>query len=166
MNVVSTSKSHGGIQGVYSHASDVCTCDMTFAVFVPPQAKDGPLPVLWYLSGLSCTHANVMDKGEYRRLAAELGLIIVCPDTSPRGPDVPDEKDNWQFGCGAGFYLDATEQPYAKYYRMYSYVAEELSALVAANFPVDMSRQSIFGHSMGGHGALTIALKNPGRFRS
>ncbi|TIR44385.1 MAG: S-formylglutathione hydrolase, partial [Mesorhizobium sp.] len=105
MNVLSTSKSHGGIQGVYSHASEVCACDMTFAVFVPPQAKDGPLPVLWYLSGLTCTHANVMDKGEYRRLAAELGLVVVCPDTSPRGPDVPDEKDNWQFGCGAGFYV-------------------------------------------------------------
>ncbi|AGB43442.1 S-formylglutathione hydrolase [Mesorhizobium australicum WSM2073] len=166
LKIISTAKSYGGIQGVYSHVSEVCACDMTFAVFVPPQAKDGRVPVLWYLSGLTCTHANVMDKGEYRRLAAELGLAIVCPDTSPRGVDVPDEKDNWQFGYGAGFYVDATEQPYAKNYRMYSYVVDELPALVAANFPVDMSRQSIFGHSMGGHGALTIALKNPDRFKS
>lgn len=139
---------------------------MTFAVFVPPQAKEGPCPVLWYLSGLTCTHQNVMDKGEYRRLAAELGLIVVCPDTSPRGADVPDEKDNWQFGCGAGFYLDATKEPYAKNYRMYSYVTGELPALIAREFPADMSRQGIFGHSMGGHGALTIALRNPERFRS
>jgi S-formylglutathione hydrolase len=166
MKTVSTSKSHGGVQGVYSHASEVCACDMTFAVFVPPQAAKGPVPVLWYLSGLTCTHANVMDKGEYRRLAAELGLIVVCPDTSPRGESVPDEKDNWQFGSGAGFYLDATEAPYAKNYRMYSYITEELPALIAANFPADMERQGIFGHSMGGHGAITIALKNPGRYRS
>lgn len=166
MKTISTSKSHGGIQGVYSHASLACACDMTFAVFVPPQAKDGPVPVLWYLSGLTCTHANVMDKGEYRRLAAELGLIIVCPDTSPRGEGVADEKDNWQFGSGAGFYVDATQAPFAENYRMYSYVTEELPALIAANFPADMSRQAIFGHSMGGHGALTIALKNPERFKS
>ncbi|CAN7682711.1 S-formylglutathione hydrolase [Aminobacter sp. LjRoot7] len=166
MKTISTSKSHGGIQGVYSHASLACACDMTFAVFVPPQAKHGPVPVLWYLSGLTCTHANVMDKGEYRRLAAELGLIIVCPDTSPRGEGVADEKDNWQFGSGAGFYVDATQVPFAENYRMYSYVTEELPALIAANFPADMSRQAIFGHSMGGHGALTIALKNPERFKS
>lgn len=166
MKTVSTSKSHGGIQGVYSHTSEACACDMTFAVFVPPQAKDGPVPVLWYLSGLTCTHANVMDKGEYRRLAAELGLMIVCPDTSPRGEGIADEKDNWQFGSGAGFYVDATQEPFAKNYRMYSYVTEELPALIAANFPADMSRQAIFGHSMGGHGALTIALKHPERFKS
>lgn len=166
MKTVSTSKSHGGVQGVYSHASEACACDMTFAVFVPPQAAKGPVPVLWYLSGLTCTHANVMDKGEYRRLAAELGLIVVCPDTSPRGENVPDEKDNWQFGSGAGFYLDATEAPYAKNYHMYSYITQELPALIAANFPADMEKQGIFGHSMGGHGAITIALKNPGRYRS
>lgn len=166
MKTISTSKSHGGMQGVYSHASETCGCDMTFAVFVPPQAADGPCPVLWYLSGLTCTHQNVMDKGEYRRMAAELGLIVVCPDTSPRGGHVPDDKDDWQFGSGAGFYVDATEAPYAANYRMYSYVTRELPALVAANFPADMARQSIFGHSMGGHGALTIALKNPDRFRS
>jgi len=166
MKTISTANSHGGIQGVYSHPSESCRCDMTFAVFVPPQATDRPCPVVWYLSGLTCTHQNVMDKGEYRRMAAELGLIVVCPDTSPRGDNVPDEKDNWQFGCGAGFYLDATEAPYAANYRMYSYVTEELPALIAANFPADMSRQSIFGHSMGGHGALTIALKHPDRFKS
>ncbi|MBL8581397.1 MAG: S-formylglutathione hydrolase [Rhizobiaceae bacterium] len=166
MKTVSTAKSHGGVQGVYSHTSEACACEMTFAVFVPPQAVTAPVPVLWYLSGLTCTHANVMDKGEYRRMAAELGVMVVCPDTSPRGADVPDEKDNWQFGCGAGFYLDATQAPYSANYRMYSYVTQELPALVAANFPADMTRQGIFGHSMGGHGALTIALKNPGRFRS
>ncbi|MGS1095375.1 S-formylglutathione hydrolase [Aquamicrobium terrae] len=166
MKTVSSAKAHGGLQGVYAHASETCACEMTFAVFVPPQAKEGPVPVLWYLSGLTCTHANVMDKGEYRRLAAELGLMIVCPDTSPRGEGVPDEKDNWQFGFGAGFYVDATEAPYARNYRMYSYVTGELPALVAAHFPADMGRQGIFGHSMGGHGALTIALRNPDRFAS
>ncbi len=166
MKTVSSSKAHGGVQGVYTHASESCACDMTFAVFVPPAAAHGPRPVLWYLSGLTCTHANVMDKGEYRRLAAELGLIVVCPDTSPRGEGVPDEKDNWQFGSGAGFYVDATEQPFARNYRMYSYVARELPALIAEKFPADMTRQGIFGHSMGGHGALTIALKNPERFKS
>ena len=154
------------MQGVYAHASGTCACDMTFAVFVPPQARDRPCPVVWYLSGLTCTHQNVMDKGEYRRLAAELGLIVVCPDTSPRGDHVPDEPDNWQFGKGAGFYVDATQPPYSANYRMYSYVTEELPALVAAKFPADMGRQAILGHSMGGHGALTIALRHPGRFRS
>lgn len=165
-NTISQSRSHGGVQGVYSHASDTCACDMTFAVFVPPQAAERPLPVLWYLSGLTCTHANVMEKGEYRRMASELGLVIVCPDTSPRGKAVPDETENWQFGSGAGFYVDATQAPYSTNYRMYSYVTDELPRLIAAQFPVDMSRQSIFGHSMGGHGALTIALRNPERFRS
>jgi S-formylglutathione hydrolase len=166
MKTISTAKSHGGVQGVYEHASKTCACDMTFAVFTPPQAKDGPCPVLWYLSGLTCTHQNVMDKGEYRRLAAELGLIVICPDTSPRGDDVPDEPDNWQFGKGAGFYLDASQEPYASNYRMYSYLTQELPALVAREFPADTTHQGIFGHSMGGHGALTIALKHPGRFRS
>ena len=166
MKTISTSKSHGGVQGVYSHASQACACDMTFAVFVPPQAAEEPCPVVWYLSGLTCTHQNVMDKGEYRRMAAELGLIVVCPDTSPRGDDIPDEKDNWQFGKGAGFYVDATQAPYARNYRMYSYITEELPALIAAEFPADMGRQGIFGHSMGGHGALTMALKHPERFKS
>jgi S-formylglutathione hydrolase len=164
MKTVSQWKSHGGVQSVHTHASEACACDMTFAVFVPPQAKDRKLPVLWYLSGLTCTHANVMEKGEYRRAAAELGLILVCPDTSPRGAGVPDDKDNWQFGSGAGFYLDATEEPFARNYRMYSYVADELPTLIETEFPADMARQGIFGHSMGGHGALTIALKHPDRF--
>lgn len=166
METVSTAKSHGGVQGVYRHASAATGTPMTFAVFVPPQAAAGPVPVLWYLSGLTCTHANVMEKGEYRAAAAALGLMIVCPDTSPRGPGVPDEPDNWQFGSGAGFYVDATQAPYAANYRMASYVLDELPRLVAEAFPVDMGRQGIFGHSMGGHGALTAVLKHPGRFRS
>jgi S-formylglutathione hydrolase len=139
---------------------------MTFAVFVPSQAEERAVPVLWYLSGLTCTHANVMEKGEYRRLASELGLMVVCPDTSPRGSDVPDENDNWQFGSGAGFYVDATQTPYDRHYQMYSYVSRELPTLIASKFPADMERQGIFGHSMGGHGALTLALRNPGQFRS
>lgn len=166
METVSEVIAFGGKQGVYTHASTSCACDMTFAVFAPPQAKSGPCPVVWYLSGLTCTHANVMEKGEYRRLAAELGLIIVCPDTSPRGDHVTDDADSWQLGKGAGFYVDATQAPWSDNYRMYSYVSEELPALVAEHFPVDMNRQGIFGHSMGGHGALTLALKNPDRYRS
>ncbi len=166
METISKAKAFGGTQGVYRHKSEACQCDMTFALFLPPQAEQGPVPVLWYLSGLTCTHQNVMDKGEYRRLAAELGIAVLCPDTSPRGDDVPDEPDNWQFGKGAGFYLDATEAPFAKNYKMYSYITEELTKLVAQEFPLDMSRQAITGHSMGGHGAITIALKNPERFKS
>ncbi|OQP87927.1 S-formylglutathione hydrolase [Rhizobium rhizosphaerae] len=166
MKTISTARAFAGTQGVYSHHSDVLDCDMNFAVFVPPQAKDGPCPVLWYLSGLTCTHANVMDKGEYRRIAAERGVILVCPDTSPRGEAVADEPDNWQMGKGAGFYLDATEEPWSAHFKMESYITHELPALIAAEFPADMGRQGIFGHSMGGHGALTIALKNPERFRS
>lgn len=166
MEIISKAKAFGGTQGVYRHKSEACQCDMTFSLFLPPQAEHGPVPVLWYLSGLTCTHQNVMDKGEYRRLAAELGIAILCPDTSPRGDDVPDEPGNWQFGKGAGFYLDATEAPFAKNYQMYSYVTEELTKLVAQEFPLDMSRQAITGHSMGGHGAITIALKNPERFKS
>ncbi|RCS24903.1 S-formylglutathione hydrolase [Phyllobacterium salinisoli] len=166
LETISTPKSFEGTQGVYRHKSEACACDMTFAVFLPPQAAEGPVPVVWYLSGLTCTHQNVMDKGEYRRTAAELGLAIVCPDTSPRGENIPDEKDNWQFGCGAGFYLDATQAPYAAHYRMATYIADELPALVAQNFPIDLTRQGIFGHSMGGHGAITLALKHPGRFKS
>ena len=165
METLSTDKSFGGVQGVYRHSSSVTGCDMTFAVFLPPQAEHGPVPVLWYLSGLTCTHANVMEKGEYRRAAAELGIAVICPDTSPRGPDVPDE-DDWQFGSGAGFYVDATEAPYDANYRMYSYVLDDLSAVVAAEFPLRMDRQGIFGHSMGGHGALTLALRHPELFRS
>ncbi|MEV4606321.1 S-formylglutathione hydrolase [Neorhizobium sp. LMR1-1-1.1] len=166
MKIISQNTAFGGMQGVFSHESDACKCEMTFAVFVPPQATKEPRPVLWYLSGLTCTHANVMEKGEYRRLAAELGLIIVCPDVSPRGNDVPDELTNWQMGKGAGFYLDATEKPWAENYQMYTYITQELPKLVSEQFRVDMDRQGIFGHSMGGHGAMTIALKSPDRFKS
>ena len=166
METLSTEKSFDGVQGVYRHAASQTACDMTFAIYMPPQAEAGPVPVLWYLSGLTCTHANVMEKGEYRRVAAELGLAIIAPDTSPRGADVPDEPDNWQFGSGAGFYVDASEAPYETHYRMYSYIRDELPALVGDAFNLDMSRQGIFGHSMGGHGALVMALRNPDRFRS
>ena len=166
MKIVSETKAFGGRQGVYSIDSPACGAEMTFAVFSPPQAKEHLCPVVWFLSGLTCTHQNVMDKGEYRRMAAELGLIIVCPDTSPRGDHVPDEADNWQFGKGAGFYLDATESPWADHYRMETHLLAELPGTIASHFAADMSRQGITGHSMGGHGALTFALKNPDRFRS
>lgn len=166
METLSLVKSHGGTQGVYRHNSVTCRCPMTFAVFMPPQASERAVPVLWYLSGLTCTHQNVMDKGEYRRAAAELGIAIICPDTSPRGDDVPDDKADWSFGSGAGFYVDATQPPYSENYRMQSYVLEELPQIVNSAFAIDMDRQGIFGHSMGGHGALTLALKSPRRFRS
>jgi S-formylglutathione hydrolase len=139
---------------------------MTFAVFVPDHAPGPKLPVLTFLSGLTCTHANVMEKGEYRAACAEHGIILVAPDTSPRGDDVPDAAEEYDFGKGAGFYLDATRDPWAKHYRMRSYLEAELPDLIAANFPADGDRQSITGHSMGGHGALTIALRDPARFRS
>src|SRR5690242_15711496 len=139
---------------------------MTFSIFLPPQAESGgKLPVVWYLSGLTCTHANVTEKGEYRAACAELGLIFVAPDTSPRGEDVPD-AEGYDFGKGAGFYVDAAQEPWAKNYRMWSYVTEDLPALVASEFPADLLRQGITGHSMGGHGALTVALSFPKRFRS
>ncbi|MBL4785079.1 MAG: S-formylglutathione hydrolase [Cohaesibacteraceae bacterium] len=166
MNIISEAKSHGGVQGVYSHKSEACACEMTFAVYVPPQAISKPCPVLWFLSGLTCNHANVMDKGEYRKIAAELGVIVVCPDTSPRGDGVADYSDDWQAGMGAGFYVDATQSPWSDNYSMFSYVSKELPDLIAKEFPVDMSRQSISGHSMGGHGALVVALKNPGKYLS
>lgn len=166
METVSTSKAYGGIQGVYRHASTATGTDMTFAVYVPPHDEGARLPVLWFLAGLTCTHANVMDKGEYRRVCADLGVILVAPDTSPRGDDVPDDEA-YDFGKGAGFYVDATEEPWAKNFRMRSYVEDELPAVIAAQFPMaDMARQGIMGHSMGGHGALTIGLRNPDRFRS
>ena len=166
VEILSDNKSHGGRQLVCSHASTATGTGMTFSIFLPPQAEGGAkLPVVWYLSGLTCTHANVTEKGEYRAACAELGLIFVAPDTSPRGDGVPDAGE-WDFGQGAGFYVDATEPPWAANYRMWSYVTEELPALLATEFPVDMDRQGITGHSMGGHGALTVALRHPGRFRS
>ncbi|NCN85100.1 MAG: S-formylglutathione hydrolase [Sphingomonadales bacterium] len=165
METVSTNRSYAGTQGVYSHASAETGTDMTFAVYVPDHDEGAKLPVLWYLSGLTCTHANVMEKGEYRRAASDLGLIIVAPDTSPRGEGVPDD-DAYDMGQGAGFYVDATEEPWSKHFRMRSYIEQELPDLIAAEFHVDMSRQGIFGHSMGGHGALTIALRNPDRYIS
>ena len=166
METLSKARSFGGMQGVYRHDSSACGVPMTFAVYLPPQAEAGPVPVLWYLSGLTCTHQNVMDKGEYRAAAARHGVAIICPDTSPRGPNVADEPDNWQMGCGAGFYVDATQAPWSRHYQMATYIGAELPALVAAHFPLDMQRQAIFGHSMGGHGALTLALRNPGKFAS
>ena len=165
IETVSTNKAHGGVQGVYKHASAATGTEMTFSVFVPDHAPDEKLPVLWYLSGLTCTHANVTEKGEYRAACAKHGIIFVAPDTSPRGDDVPDDE-GYDFGKGAGFYVDATEEPWAKHFQMRSYIEKELPELVAANFAADMERQGITGHSMGGHGALTISLRNPGRFRS
>ena len=166
LETVSETRSHGGIQGVYSHASSATGTDMTFAVFVPPHGPGARLPVLTYLSGLTCTHANVMEKGEYRAACAEHGIIFIAPDTSPRGDDVPDAADEYDFGKGAGFYGDATPEPWSKHYRMRAYIEDELPALIAENFPIDPARQSITGHSMGGHGALTIGLRNPDRFKS
>lgn len=156
-------KSFGGVQGVYRHQSSSTGTAMTLAVFTPPQA--GPRPVVTYLSGLTCSHANVMDKGGYQRVASELGLIVVCPDTSPRGEGVPDDSA-YDFGQGAGFYVDATQAPWSQHYRMWTYVTEELPALVAEHFAVDAARQGVTGHSMGGHGALTVGLRNPQTYRS
>src|ERR1700712_2075659 len=165
METLSSWRSHGGTQGVYRHASSQTSTPMTFSVFVPDHLPDTLLPVVWYLSGLTCNHANVTEKGEYRAACAELGLILVAPDTSRRGKMEPD-AEGYDFGQGAGFYVDATQEPWTANFRMRSYIESELPALVAANFPADMTRQAITGHSMGGHGALTIALRNPDRFRS
>src|ERR1700712_3170206 len=167
LKTVSLNKSHGGMQGVYRHASGETRTDMTFSVYVPPHQDGTKLPVVWYLSGLTCTHANVTEKGEFRRSCAELGLIFVAPDTSPRGEGGPDDADSaYDFGLGAGFYVDATQEPFADHYRMWSYITDELPALIGSEFPADMSKQAIMGHSMGGHGALTIALRHPERFAS
>jgi S-formylglutathione hydrolase len=163
LETVSEATSHGGTQGVYKHASRSTGTEMTFSVFVPE--GDGPMPVLWYLSGLTCTHANVTEKGEFRAACAEHGIIFVAPDTSPRDEGVADDE-GYDLGQGAGFYVDATEAPWSPHFRMWSYVTEELPEIIAANFPVDMERQGITGHSMGGHGALTVALRHPKRFRS
>ncbi len=165
IETVSTARAYGGTQGVYTHASAATGTPMTLSVYVPPHEPGARLPVVWYLSGLTCTHANVTDKGDYRRACAELGLIFVAPDTSPRGDGVADDAA-YDFGQGAGFYVDATQAPWASHFRMWSYVTEELPALIGEHFPADMTRQSVMGHSMGGHGALTIGLTYPERFRA
>ena len=167
METLSLNKSHGGTQGVYRHDSTATGTPMTFSVFVPDSAlgKKGPLPVLTFLSGLTCTHANVTEKGEFRAACAQHDIIFVAPDTSPRGDDVAD-NEGYDFGKGAGFYVDATEAPFSQHYKMREYIERELPEIIAANFPVDMSRQGITGHSMGGHGALTIGLRHPRTYKS
>ena len=166
VKTLSESKSFGGMQGVYAHDSGETRCSMRFGVFLPPQVSKGRVPVLYWLSGLTCTEENFLVKAGAQRVAAELGLALVVPDTSPRGLNIPGETESYDFGLGAGFYVDATEAPWSGGYRMYSYTAKELPKTIAANFPIDPSRTGIFGHSMGGHGALTIAIKNPDFYRS
>jgi S-formylglutathione hydrolase len=165
MKTISENACFGGTQGVYSHASSACGCDMTFGLFLPAEAQDGPAPVLWYLSGLTCTHENAMTKAGAQLWAAEHGIAVVFPDTSPRGDDVADD-DAYDLGKGAGFYVNATQDPWEKHYQMWDYLAEELPGLLGENFALDMERQGITGHSMGGHGALTLAMNLPGRFLS
>ncbi len=167
MEKIGANRCFGGDQLRYRHRSAVLDCDMTFSVYLPPQAEQGPVPLLYWLSGLTCTDENFVTKAGAQRYAARHGIAVVAPDTSPRGEGVADDPEGaYDFGLGAGFYVNATEAPWASHYRMYDYVVEELPNLVAAHFPVDPARSAITGHSMGGHGALTIALKNPGRFRS
>ncbi len=163
---VSTHRAFEDRVGFYKHQSAVNTCQMKFAVFTPPQAERGKVPVLYYLAGLTCTEETFMIKAGAQRVAAELGLMLVAPDTSPRGVPLPGDSESYDFGVGAGFYLDATEEPWSRHYRMYSYVTQELPAIIEAHFPADESRQGIFGHSMGGHGAITIGLRNPQRYQS
>jgi S-formylglutathione hydrolase len=167
LETISTNRSHGGVQGVYRHMSSATGTEMAFSVFVPDHDDGATLPVVWYLSGLTCTHANVTEKGEFREACARLGLIFVAPDTSPRGDGVPDDPEGaYDFGLGAGFYVNATQAPFDQHYKMRDYIETELPTLIADHFPADMARQGITGHSMGGHGALTIALRSNGRFRS
>ncbi len=165
METLSENACFGGVQGVYRHASSACKCDMTFGLFLPAEAKDGPVPVLWYLSGLTCTHENAMTKAGAQSWAAEQGIALVFPDTSPRGEGVADHED-YDLGQGAGFYVNATQTPWAPHFKMWDYIAEELPALLIENFAIDADRQAITGHSMGGHGALTLAMNLPGRYRS
>ncbi len=165
METVSESAAFGGVQGVYRHASEVCGCDMTFGLFLPAEAKEGPVPVLWYLSGLTCTHENAMVKSGAQAWAAREGIAVVFPDTSPRGEGVADDAD-YDLGQGAGFYVDATEAPWSPHFKMWSYIAEELPAALFRSFELEEGAQGITGHSMGGHGALTLALSLPDRFRS
>jgi len=165
MEVISENACFGGTQGVYKHSSDSCACDMTFGLFQPQEVNDGPVPVLWFLSGLTCTHENAMIKAGAQAWAAEQGIALVFPDTSPRGEDVADD-DAYDLGQGAGFYVNATQDPWRPHFRMWDYVTAELPQLLERNFELDMTRQAITGHSMGGHGALTIAMSLPGRFKS
>ncbi|WP_017660267.1 S-formylglutathione hydrolase [Baaleninema simplex] len=162
----SQSRCFDGTTQFYSHLSATCNAEMRFSVYLPPQADTERVPVLYWLSGLTCTEENFITKAGAQRYAAEYGLMLVAPDTSPRNLGLPGEDEDWDFGSGAGFYVDATQKPWSRHYRMYSYVTEELPALVAESFPVDTSRQSVFGHSMGGHGALVCALRNPSRYQS
>ena len=167
MKLIEDHRSFGGRQQVWEHASAETATPMRFSLYLPPAAEHGSVPVLWWLSGLTCTEQNFMVKGGYQRVAAELGLMVVGPDTSPRGDEVPDDPErSWSLGKSAGYFVDATQEPWSRNYRMRSYVERELPALVAERFPADMGRQGISGHSMGGHGALTVALRDPGRFRS
>lgn len=165
MEIVSENRAFGGVQGVYTHVSSVTDCEMTFAVYMPPQAGDGKVPCLWYLSGLTCTHENAMVKAGAQAHAAEYGIALVFPDTSPRGEGVADDAE-YDLGQGAGFYVDATEDPWAPNFKMYTYVTQNLRGLVSASFAVDEERMGITGHSMGGHGALTLAMRNPEIYRS
>ena len=164
--LLSEHRCFGGTTGFYRHASEACGGDMRFGVFVPPQARERKVPVLYYLAGLTCTEDTFLIKGGAQRMAAALGVMLVAPDTSPRGAGFPGETESWDFGVGAGFYLDATVAPWSSRYRMGTYVTKELPALIAAHFPARADREGIFGHSMGGHGALVCALRNPGRYRS
>ncbi|MHA6347305.1 S-formylglutathione hydrolase [Roseivivax sp. CAU 1761] len=165
METVSENRSYGGTQGVYSHASEATGCDMTFGLFLPEEARTAPVPLLWYLSGLTCTHENAMTKAGAQAWCAEQGIAMVFPDTSPRGEGVADDEA-YDLGKGAGFYVNATQDPWAKHFRMWDYITEDLPKLLGEHFALDMDRQSICGHSMGGHGALTIAMTLPERFRS
>lgn len=166
LNEVSKNKIFGGWQKVFSHESKELKCKMNFGIYLPPQAESDKVPVIYWLSGLTCTEQNFVAKAGAQRYAAEHGVVLVAPDTSPRGCDIEGEEESWDFGTGAGFYVDATEDKWKTNYRMYSYVTNELPDLVNANFPVLADKQSITGHSMGGHGALVCYLKNPGKYRS